>query len=208
MITRSVIITTVHITTVHITTVINIREFNMAKQVFAAVALAALAVFVTPATAVAADETSLDKNISVSGDASPGSILTVSVSEGSFDPGETVAFASTGSGSSTESAANDGTVSRTKTATAAGAARIDVAVPPDATGTYTVTGTGVTSGSTGTVSIDIPGTDLASTVIAGGPASTAENVPMLLAWGGAGVFIFATALVIVMNIVRRQRATA
>lgn len=179
----------------------------MAKKAFAAIALAVFAFFAVPAAANA-EGPGADGKVSVSGEAAPGNTLTVSLGKGTFQPGESVTFASTGSGSATQSVIKADTVSSTKTATKAGAASVDVKLPTDATGSYTVTGTGSTSGSAGTATIRVPGPDLASTVIAGGPASTGLDAPVLFIWGASGALVFAVALVIVMNIVRRQRTAA
>ena len=112
----------------------------------------------------------------------------------------------TGSGTAVLSTVKAATVTLTKVASATGATSVNVKLPADATGSYTVTATGVTSANVATASITIVAADAGTTGKA--LASTGYNAPMLLIWGAAGVLLLGIALVVVMTIVRRQRATA
>jgi hypothetical protein len=140
----------------------------------------------------------------VSGAATPGGTVNVAFESG-FTAGESVSFAVTGEGSATLAVFKAATVSLTKTATAGGAASVAVTLPAGATGTYTTTATGLTSGTVGTAALTVAAADAGSSKAL---ASTGYDAPMLLIWAAAGALILGLALVVVLNIVRRQRATA
>ena len=175
----------------------------MARKVFAVIALAVLAVFAVPAAATAAGYVP-GGSIIVSGDVEAGGTVTVTFTDGSFEPGEDVSIACTGSGSATLSAFKAATVTLVKTASATGSVSVDVTLPADATGTYTVTATGLSSGTVGTAALTVTAVDSGS----GGLASTGYDAPVLLIWGAGGALLLGIALVVVLTIVRRQRATA
>ncbi|TFD49811.1 sortase [Cryobacterium frigoriphilum] len=182
----------------------------MARKTFAVIALAILAVFAVPAAANAAGYVPAG-NVSVSGDAVPGGTVTVTFAAGSFTPGEDVSFACTGSGTATLSAFKAATVTLVKTASAAGAASVNVTLPANATGTYTVTATGLSSGTVGTAAITVTAIDAGTGAVnntGGGLASTGYDAPVLLIWGAGGALLLGIALVVVLTMVRRQRATA
>ncbi|RJT91031.1 sortase [Cryobacterium melibiosiphilum] len=168
------------------------------------IALAILAVFAVPAAANAAGYVPAD-SITVSGDVVAGGTVTVAFADGAFTPGEDVSFAVTGSGTATLSAFKAATVTLVKTASASGAASVNVTLPVDATGTYSVTATGLTSGTVGTAALTVTVLDSAT---GGGLASTGYDAPVLLIWGAGGALLLGIALVVVLTIVRRQRATA
>ncbi|ANP71463.1 hypothetical protein [Cryobacterium arcticum] len=188
----------------------------MFKKSFAAIALAVLAVFAVPAAANAAGYVP-DGNIVVSGTIAPGSPVTVSFTPGSFTPGETVSFTLTGENATGATLATFKSVvnsqSLTKTAAGSGAVAVAVTLPTNASGSYTTTATGLTSGTVGTASLTVAAADSAAgtgsgTSTGGGLASTGYNAPMLAIWGAAGALLLGVALVVVLGIVRRQRATA
>ena len=190
----------------------------MFKKSFAAIALAVLAVFAVPAAANAAGYVP-DGNIVVSGDIEPGATVTIAFTAGSFTPGESVSFTLTGENAAGATLATFKSVvnsqSLVKTATGTGAVALDVTLPTNASGTYTTTATGLTSGTVGTASLTVAAADSATatgtgtgTSTGGGLASTGYNAPMLAIWGGAGALLLGVALVVVLGVVRRQRATA
>ncbi|WP_120338182.1 sortase [Cryobacterium soli] len=188
----------------------------MFKKSFAAIALAVLAVFAVPAAANAAGYVP-DGNIVVSGTIAPGSPVTISFTEGSFTPGEPVSFTLTGENAAGATLATFKSVvnsqSLVKSAAGTGAVALEVTLPTDASGTYTTTATGLTSGTVGTASLTVAAVDSAGgagsgTSTDGGLASTGYNAPMLAIWGGAGALLLGIALVVVLGVVRRQRATA
>ncbi|TFB95891.1 sortase [Cryobacterium sp. HLT2-28] len=176
----------------------------MIKKTFAVVALAALALFAVPAAANAAGYVANDK-VTTSGAAVAGGTVTVNFAAGSFTAGENVMFSVSGSGTATLSVFKAATVSLVKAASSTGAASVAVKLPADATGSYTVTATGATSANVGTATITVAAADAGT---AKGLAHTGYEAPMLLIWGAAGALMLGIALVVVMGIVRRQRANA
>ena len=186
----------------------------MFKKSLAAAALVVLAVFAVPAAANAAGYVP-EGNIFVTGAVTAGATVTVGFTDGSFTPGEDVSFTLTGENAAGATLASFKSVvnsqSVVKTATASGAVSLDVTLPTDASGTYTVTATGLTSGTVGSASLTVGSTDAgtgSSDSAAGGLASTGYNTPMLAIWGAAGALLLGVALVVVLGVVRRQRATA
>jgi hypothetical protein len=179
-------------------------ELFMAKKTFAVVALSILAIFAAPAAANAAGYVAAD-DVSVSGTPVAGGATTVGFADGAFTDGEGVSFSVTGSGSATLSVVKAATVSLTKTASSTGAASVVVTLPTDATGSYTVTATGATSGNVGTATLSVTAADAGASK---GVASKGFEAPALLIWGAAGALLLGIALLVVMGIVRRQRASA
>ncbi|TFC05562.1 hypothetical protein E3O42_03140 [Cryobacterium adonitolivorans] len=182
-----------------------------------ATALAALAVFAVPAAANAAGYVP-DDNISVAGDITPDATVTVSFIDGSFTPEEEVSFTLSGETAVDATLATLKSVvnspSMVKTGTDTGAVALDVTLPKDASGTYTITATGLTSGTTGTSSLTVSDADAtegagaaSGAPIGGGLASSGYNGPMLVIWGAAGTLLLGVAMVVVLGVVRRQRAT-
>jgi hypothetical protein len=189
----------------------------MFKKSLAVAALAVLAVFSVPAAANAAGYVP-QGNIIVEGTPAPGEIVAVTFTEGSFTPGEDVSFTLTGENAVGATLASVRAVvnsqSLVKPATGTGGVTLDVTLPADATGTYTTTATGLTSGTVGTAAITVAAADAgsgtgsgSSTDSNGGLASTGYNAPMLAIWAGAGALLLGIALVVVLGIVRRQRAS-
>ena len=174
----------------------------MAKKTFAVIALAFLAIFAVPAAANAAGYVAAD-SISVSGSSTPGSEQTVSFADGSFTAGEVVSFAVTGEGFATS------TVTLAGTANAQGAVTFKFTLPSNASGSYSITATGATSANVGTATVTVAAADAGTAVGAeDGLANTGFEAPVLLIWGAAGALILGIALVLVLNVVRRQKTTA
>jgi len=94
-----------------------------------------------------------------------------------------------------------------KTADAKGNVDLAVKLPTDAVGSYTVTGTD-TAGTVGTAVITVPTADGAAANSSDSLAHTGYNAPVLVIWGASGVLLLGIAVVVVLGIVRRQRATA
>lgn len=182
------------------------------KKLIAAALLVVVGVFAVPAAANAAGYVPTS-NISVSGAATPGGTIVTGFAAGSFTPSETVSFSVTGSGLATLSAAT-ATASITKQADASGATALNVKLPAGATGTYSVTATGQTSGNVATAAITVAPVDAAaaggSTVAdpSGALAFTGSNGSMLMIWAAAGAVMLGIALMLVLTLVRRQRANA
>ena len=177
----------------------------MVKKAFAVIALAILAIFAVPAAASAAGYVPAD-NVSVVGTVSAGGTVAVNFSSGSFTGGEQVSFAVTGSGTVTLSVFKAATVTLVKSATAGGAASVNVTLPVDATGSYTTTATGLSSGTVGTATLTVAAADSGS--VGEGLSGTGYDAPVLLIWGAAGSLLLGIALIVVLGVVRRQRAKA
>jgi hypothetical protein len=179
----------------------------MAKKILAIAAIAIAATFAVPTAAMAAGYVP-PGNVSSSGGASetPGGTDTITFSAGSFNNGETVTVSVTGDPVAT--LAVIGTVTKTYTATATGGVSFNVIIPTTATASsvYSVVATGNTSGNVGTDRITVAAS--ASTPVSSGLAFTGGTISMLVVWGGAGLLALGLALVIVMRVVRRQRANA
>lgn len=185
----------------------------MFKKLLAVAALSAVAILAGPVAANAADPYVPNDSISVSGSVTPGGTAVVTFKNGAFAAGENVALSVTGEGPITLSVvkASVETARITKTASAAGAVALNVKLPTDAKGTYSVTGTGLTSGRVGTASLTIAAADGGSSTggdSGQGLAFTGANVSPLIIWGAGGIVCLGIALLIVMGIVRRQRAAA
>jgi len=178
----------------------------MFKKVLAVAALAIGAILLVPAAANASYVAN-DKVV-VSGSTSPGGTAVVTFKDGSFTPGETVSFSVTGEGPITLSAVKAAvvTVTSTKVANATtGSVVLNVTLPANATGSYTVTATGLSFGNVGTAAITVRSAD------AGAGAKlpfTGANISPLIIWGAGGILLLGVALLIVLAVVRRQRAIA
>ncbi|WP_035880197.1 hypothetical protein, partial [Cryobacterium sp. MLB-32] len=175
----------------------------MGKKTFAAIALAVLAVFAVPAAANAAGYVP-DSAITVNGAVVAGGTVAVTFDDDAFAAGEQVRFDVSGEGTATLSVFKAATASITKTATAQGAATVNVTLPTDATGTYTVTATGLTSNNVSTSALTITAADAG----AGDLAATGYATPVVLIWAAGGALLLGLALVVVLTLLRRQRATA
>lgn len=185
----------------------------MIKKALAAAALVVVAIFAVPTAAQAAYVP--DSLISSPGTIAPGGSGTVSFGAGAFTPGETVSFTLTGENASGATLAAVVTAvsstSTAKTASASGAVSVTVTLPSNASGAYTLTATGQGSGDIATVAISAgaggsgsgTGTDGAT----GGLPNTGAMDPTLGIWAGGGLLALGAAFVIVLTVIRRQKAT-
>lgn len=174
----------------------------MGKKSFAAILIAIAAVFAMPLAANAAGYVP-NGNVTVSDSTpAPGQAVTVGFADGSFTPGETVNASVTGNGTATIAVVKAATVSTTKTVSATGSVSFVVTLPANATGTYTLTVTGVTSGTVGTAALTVTAAD------AGGLAATGADFPFLMVWTAGGALLLGVALLLVLTVVRRQRAAS
>ncbi|KGJ72368.1 hypothetical protein GY21_15855 [Cryobacterium roopkundense] len=176
----------------------------MAKKAFAAIVLAILAIFAVPSAASAAGYVPVI-NITIVGNATAGGTVNIIFNIGSFTPGETVSFGVNGAGTATLGSVQAANVSSTKVASTEGGTNVQVTLPKNASGSYNVTATGLTSGVVGTATITTIAADSVSNT---GLASTGYEAPVLLIWSAAGALLLGISLVVVLTIVRRQRATA
>ena len=177
----------------------------MAKKAFAVIALAVLAVFAVPSAAYAAEYVPKE-DITVSGASEAGATVTVSFDK-AFGSHAEVTFGVTGAGKpATLAIFKAATATLVKTADADGAVSLAVTLPSDASGSYEVTGTDGTTIGTATITVAAADGGLADT--GDGLANTGYDAPVLLIWSAAGALLLGAALVVVMTIVRRQRANA
>lgn len=182
----------------------------MIKKTLAILALAAVAVFAVPA---AANAYVPPANITSPGSIAPGGTGTVSFADGSFTPGETVSFTLTGEDAASATLAAVvsavSSTSTTKTASASGSTSVAVTLPADASGTYTLTATGATSGNIASVAISAGAAgsgSTGSTGATGGLPNTGAMDPTLGLWAGGGLLALGAAFVVVLTVVRRQKA--
>jgi hypothetical protein len=148
-----------------------------------------------------------NSSITVSGPTSAGSTPVVNFAAGSFSAGEQVAFTVTGQGpislSVVKAAVETARLTELANATT-GAVLLNVKLPANASGTYTVTATGRTSARVGTAFLTVAAVDAGSGKAL---AFTGANVSPLITWGAGGVVLLGLALLVVMGIVRRERAS-
>jgi hypothetical protein len=185
------------------------------KKSFAVLGLALIAFFAVPAAANAAEYVPAG-NIQVVGgaNAAPGEAKTIQFTAGSFPNDTEVNVQVTGDPTASFGVFKAGTISAIYPVAADGSTSFKVVIPTNAHGTYTVTATGVQSGTVGTAAITVvtadsgSGTGTGADSADGGLAGTGYNAPMLLIWAASGVVLLGIALVVVLTIVRRQRANA
>ena len=177
----------------------------MFKKGLTIAVLALGAVLVVPAAANAAYVA--DDKVVVSGSTAPGGVSVVTFTDGSFTSGETVSFAVTGEGPISLSAVKAAVVTATKEkgAEANGSTFVNVALPANASGSYNVTATGRDSGRIGTASITVRSADAG---VGAKLPFTGSDISPLIIWGAGGILLLGTALLVVLAVVRRQRATA
>ncbi|MGD8194327.1 LPXTG cell wall anchor domain-containing protein [Herbiconiux sp. P18] len=137
---------------------------------------------------------------------------TVTVSFTGFAPNEDVSFTLTGESAASATFASVVTAVETspafvKGADAAGAVSVSVTLPSNASGTYTLSATGLSSGALANTTITVvsngSGTGTGST---GGLPNTGAMDPTLGIWAGSGLLALGAAFVIVLTVVRRQKA--
>ena len=195
----------------------------MIKKALAAAAIVVVAIFAAPAAAQAAyvDGTL----ISSPGSIAPGGTGTVSFAAGAFAPGEPVQFTLTGENAASGSLAAVVTAvnstSTTKTASSDASVSVAGTLPSNATGSYTLSATGLNSGNIANVSIAAAGTGTGSGSGSGSGSgagagsgssdgslpNTGAMDPTLGIWAGGGLLALGAAFVIVLTVVRRQKAT-
>jgi hypothetical protein len=174
----------------------------MGKKSFAAILIAIAAVFAMPLAANAAGYVPA-ANVTVSDSTpAPGQTVNVNFANGSYNNGENVSVGVTGNGTATVAIVKAATVTITKAASATGSLTVAVTLPANATGTYTLTATGVTSGNVGTAALTVTAAD------AGGLAATGADFPFLMVWTAGGALLLGVALLLVLTVVRRQRAVS
>lgn len=182
------------------------RGQHMIKKITAVFALALAGLFIAPVAANASYVPGA--TIEVSGSVTPGGTSTVAFSAGAFQPGETVSFTLTGENASGATLAAVDSKSLEKTASSTGAVNLNVTLPSNATGSYTVTATGLTSQLIGTATLTVTAAGSGS---GGGNdndlADTGFDAPAFVVWGAAGAIALGAALIAVLVMVRRQRAS-
>ena len=174
----------------------------MGKKLLAIAALALAVIFAVPTTAMAAGYVP-PGNVSSSGGtvASPGQTKTIVFADGSFSASESVVVSVTGSPTATLGATS-------YTSSATGSLTITVTIPTTATATsvYSIQAVGANSGNVGTYRLTVVVADTGAK--SGGLAFTGGTVSMLIVWSAAGILTLGIALLLVMRVVRRQRAQA
>ena len=184
----------------------------MIKKALAGLAIAAAAIFIAPAAAQAYLPSG---DITGPATIAPGGSGTVNFN--GFDPNETVSFTlsgENGAGASLASAVSAvSTANIVKGADSSGSVSVTVTLPSDATGSYTLTGTGLSSGSFGSIVFSAGsstgGSSSGGTTSGGstgGLPNTGATIPTLGLWAGGGLLALGAAFVIVLTIVRRQKA--
>ena len=179
----------------------------MFKKVLAGAALAIIAVLAVPAAAQA-------YSITPPPNTSAGAGETFSATFTGFSSGEDVSIALTGESASSATLAAVVTAVETKTivkaADAAGDVTVTVTLPSNASGSYTLTATGLTSGAIGQSTITAVSSSAAGgsgSGATGGLPNTGAMDPTLGIWAGGGLLALGAAFVIVLTVVRRQKAT-
>ncbi|MFB2586752.1 LPXTG cell wall anchor domain-containing protein [Herbiconiux liukaitaii] len=180
----------------------------MIKKTLAGVVLAVLAVFAVPAAAQAYVPTP-PPGVTVG----PGGTVTVNFT--GFEPSEDVSFTLTGESAASATLASVVTAVETgpalvKSADANGAVSVKVTLPKNASGSYTLTATGLSSGAVANAFITVTGSGSGSgggTGATGGLPNTGAMDPALGLWAGGGLLALGAAFVIVLTVVRRQKAS-
>lgn len=176
----------------------------MIKKALAGVVLAVLAVFAVPAAAQAYVPTP-PPGVTVG----PGGTVTVSFT--GFAPNEDVSFTLTGESAASATlasvvAAVETSPALVKQANAEGAVSVTVTLPSNASGSYTLTATGLSSGAVANAFITVTSTG-GGTGATGGLPNTGAMDPALGLWAGGGLLALGAAFVVVLTVVRRQKAS-
>ncbi|AZH84671.1 hypothetical protein EAO79_18530 [Plantibacter sp. PA-3-X8] len=177
----------------------------MIKKITAIFALVLAGLFIAPVAANAFYAP--DGSVTVSGTITPGGTSTVAFTAGSFQPGETVSFTLTGENASGATLAAVDSKSLQKTASGTGAVNLNVTLPSNASGTYTVTATGLTSLVTVNATLTVTAAGSGSGGNDNDLADTGFGAPAFVVWGAAGAVALGAALIAVLVMVRRQRAS-
>lgn len=174
----------------------------MLKKIFATLAIGVLTALASPTVASAYAPS---VSITINGTVSPGATLNITVINGTFTSGEDVNFQIHGAGSVQLGSLADTTDSVVKTANPWGGATPAVTLPTNARGSYNVTATGLESGTVVSTAITVPTADSAG---ADDTFTGSNGVSMLAIWTASGLALLGVALIVVMNVVRRQRSNA
>ncbi|PJJ55548.1 hypothetical protein [Compostimonas suwonensis] len=167
----------------------------MAKKAFAAVVLAILAIFAVPAAANAAGYTP----------SAPSATTTVGGSTTLTFTGFPANVPSTATAPDAVTLAVFKATTLSKPTNADGAVSYTASATAPGTYTITVTAGGVTAVGTLTVAPADAGSGSGG---GGGLPSTGYDAPVLIIWAAGGALALGIALVVVLGIVRRQRAQA
>ncbi|MCS5723258.1 LPXTG cell wall anchor domain-containing protein [Herbiconiux sp. CPCC 203407] len=176
----------------------------MIKKALAGVVLAVLAVFAVPAAAQAYVPTP-PPGVTVG----PGGTVTVNFT--GFAPNEDVSFTLTGESAASATlasvvAAVETSPALIKQANAEGAVSVTVTLPKNASGSYTLTATGLSSGAVANAFITVTSGG-GGTGATGGLPNTGAMDPALGLWAGGGLLALGAAFVVVLTVVRRQKAS-
>lgn len=175
----------------------------MIRKTLAALTLIVMGLFLAPGVASAAYVP--QGEVTVTGDASPGGVVTVSFSDGVFLANESVAFTVSGEGTATLAVVRAATVNLTKQASSTGSVSVNVTLPADASGTYSVTALGLESGRVVTASITVSAAGGQSPDADGnGLADTGFGMSLAVVWGAAGIVALGAALIAVLAVTRRH----
>lgn len=176
----------------------------MFKKAIATAAIALVAVFAAPLAAYAAYVP--EGNITVAGETVPGGTVTVSFSDGSFNPGEPISSSISGEPTPSLGAlgVHAGTITTEGTATSGGAVSFSFVIPSNGAGTYTLTATGLDSGNVGSASVSVTPGDSGPD----GLVNTGSTLPAMLIWGAVGALLLGTASLAVLTVSRRKKVDA
>ncbi len=178
----------------------------MLKKIFATLAIGLLTALAIP---TAASAYAPGVNITINGNIGPGATVNIIVINGTFIAGENVNFQVSGAGAVQIASLAVTTDSVVKTANAQGGATAAVTLPTNARGSYNVTATGLESGTVVSTAITVPAADSVRGAVGDDLAFTGSNgVSMLAIWTASGLALLGIALLVVMNVVRRQRSNA
>ena len=173
------------------------------KKIAIALAAAAAILLGGASAAIAAPYTSGGTVSTSSSTVTAGGSVTITFTDGSFAPGESVLITVTGEGASSANLAllkavvSSGSI--TKTASGTGAVSVVFTAPAGATGTYTITGVGLSSEASLTATVTVVPADV------GGALGATGGDPSLLIWLGAGALGLGVIALIVTSTVRRSR---
>jgi LPXTG-motif cell wall-anchored protein len=140
----------------------------------------------------------------------PGGTVTVPFT--GFAPNENVSFTLTGESAASATlasvvAAVETSPALVKAANAEGAVSVTVTLPSNASGSYTLTATGLGSGAVANAFITVTSGG-GGTGATGGLPNTGAMDPALGLWAGGGLLALGAAFVVVLTVVRRQKASA
>lgn len=175
------------------------------KSILAATALSA-ALVAAPVAAHAAYVPGASTAVS-SAAVAPGEAVVFTATEGHFAPLEDVTFTLTGTNASQGAIvlASANTLTETHAADEVGGHAVAITLPDNASGSYSLSAVGQTSGVTASHDIAVAAAD--SDDASEGLANTGANTTAAF-WFAGGLLALGAALVVVLNVVRRNRAQA